>query len=188
MLTVPESRLSVPDCSGLSTNVPFPGSFIEITTRCFAASGPAAATDVSVTAAASATSMACRAFIASLPCSGSTVEWDDRPGAFQVRFRPATAGVAAARFPLDLAPAGNSPVGLDPAGLGSLDERCEATSLDLISFESGRVDLTLEREVLLMKRDFLRPWLMTVVEVAHGYAKRIDSTICLTSLFSPAVA
>src|SRR5215210_3354380 len=92
------------------------------------------------------------------------------------------------RAPCALAPAGNSPVGLDPARLGSLDERREATSLGLVSFESGRVDLTLEREVLLMKRDFPRQWLMTVVEVAHGYAKRIDSTICLTSLFSPAVA
>ena len=32
-----------------------------------------------------------------------------------------------------------------------------------------------------MKRDFLRAWLMTVVEVAHGEAKRIDSTICWIS-------
>jgi len=39
-----------------------------------------------------------------------------------------------------------------------------------------------------MKRDFLSPWLMTVAEVAHGSAKRIDSTICLTSLFSLALA
>jgi hypothetical protein len=67
-----------------------------------------------------------------------------------------------------LAPAGNSPVGLDPARLGSLDERSEATSLSLIPFESGRVELPLEREVLLMKCDLLRPWLMTMVEVAHG--------------------
>ena len=29
-----------------------------------------------------------------------------------------------------------------------------------------------------MKGDFLHPRLMTMVEVAHGYAKRIDSTIC----------
>ena len=67
-LTVPESRLSVPACSGVSTNVPFARPFIEIATRCFAALGPAAATEVSVTAAANATSTAYRAFIACLPC------------------------------------------------------------------------------------------------------------------------
>lgn len=43
-----------------------------------------------------------------------------------------------------------------------------ATSVGLIPFESGRLDLSLKREVLLMKCDFLRPWLMTMVKVAHG--------------------
>ena len=41
-------------------------------------------------------------------------------------------------------------------------------SLGLVPFEPGRVDLPLEREVLLMKRDFLRERLVTVVELVHG--------------------
>ena len=62
------------------------------TTRCFAASGPAAATDVSVTAATSAAGRACRAFISYLRDSiWSHVESDDRPGSFQIRYRRATA-------------------------------------------------------------------------------------------------
>ena len=51
--------------------------------------------------------------------------------------------------------------------LRSLDERSEATNLGLVSFDSGRVDLPLEREVLLMESDLLRPWLVTMVELAH---------------------
>src|SRR6187401_865428 len=51
--------------------------------------------------------------------------------------------------------------------LRSLDERSEATNLGLVSFDSGRVDLPLEREVLLMESDLLRPWLVAVVELAR---------------------
>jgi hypothetical protein len=66
-----------------------------------------------------------------------------------------------------LVPASDSPIGLDPARLGSLDERSEAANLSLISFESGRVNLTVKREVLLMKSDLLRSWFVTMVELAH---------------------
>jgi hypothetical protein len=52
-----------------------------------------------------------------------------------------------------LAPTSDSPIGLDPSRLGSLDERSEAANLSHISFESGRVDLPLKREVLLMEGD-----------------------------------
>ena len=54
-----------PVCSGVSTNGETGVVCADcdvIITRCFAALEPAAATDVSVTAAASATNMACRAF------------------------------------------------------------------------------------------------------------------------------
>jgi hypothetical protein len=47
------------------------------------------------------------------------------------------------------------------------NERSDAANLGLISFESGRVNLPLEREVLLMKSDLLRAWLVAVVELAH---------------------
>jgi hypothetical protein len=50
-LTVPESRFRVPTCSGVSTNVSSGRILVSIVTRCFAATGPAAATDVSVNAA-----------------------------------------------------------------------------------------------------------------------------------------
>jgi DNA-binding SARP family transcriptional activator/basic membrane lipoprotein Med (substrate-binding protein (PBP1-ABC) superfamily) len=63
---VPESRFRGPACSGVSTNgetsVVFAACEV-IATRCFAASEPAAAPDVSVTVAASTTSTACGAFI-----------------------------------------------------------------------------------------------------------------------------
>ena len=59
LLIVPESRFKGPACNGVSTNVGSAflcqQSFMSIATRCFAASGPAAATDASVTAAATAT-------------------------------------------------------------------------------------------------------------------------------------
>ena len=42
--------------------------------------------------------------------------------------------------------------------------------------------------MLLMQRDLLRPWLMTMVEVAHGEAKRIDSTTCWISFLRSGVA
>ena len=75
-----------------------------------------------------------------------------------------------------LVPASDSAIGLDPARLGSLDERSEAANLSLVSFESGRVNLPLEREVLLMESDLLRPWLVAVVELAHdGLDCRSDS-------------
>src|SRR3990170_1965672 len=65
-IILPESGLMAPACSGVSTNgdtsVVF-AACVVIITRCFAASGPAAATDVSVTAAISATSTGYRAFI-----------------------------------------------------------------------------------------------------------------------------
>ena len=64
-LIVPESRFRGPACSGVSTNVFCGQSFMSIATRCFAALGPAAATDVSVTAAASATRATTRAFMRS---------------------------------------------------------------------------------------------------------------------------
>src|SRR5215210_1708602 len=93
LLIVPESRFRGPNCSGVSTNVPcdFPGQqiFMSIATRCFAASGPAAATDVSTNAAASAASMVCRAFTAYLlETRSGRCRCHDRAGPFQVRFRP----------------------------------------------------------------------------------------------------
>jgi hypothetical protein len=66
-----------------------------------------------------------------------------------------------------LVPVSDSPIGRDPARLGSLDERSEPANLSLISFESGRVDLPLEREVLLMESNLLRPRLVTMVELTH---------------------
>jgi hypothetical protein len=66
-----------------------------------------------------------------------------------------------------LVPASDSAIGLDPARLGSLDERSEAANLGLVSLESGRIDLPLEREVLLMESDLLRPRLVTMVELTH---------------------
>ena len=65
-------------------------------------------------------------------------------------------------------PASDSAIRPDPAHLGSLDERSEAANFGLISFESGRVDLPLKREVLLMQSNLLRLWLMAVVELAHN--------------------
>ena len=44
----------------------------------------------------------------------------------------------------------DSPIGLDPARLGSFDERREPANLPLVAFEPRGVDLPLEREVLLM--------------------------------------
>ena len=39
-----------------------------------------------------------------------------------------------------------------------------------------------------MKRNFLRPRLMTMMEIAHGEAKRIDSTTCWISFLRSGVA
>src|SRR5688572_22284102 len=64
-LIAPVSRFSGPASSGVSTNVSCGHSFMSIATRCFDASGPAAATDASTTAAASATITRCGIFTVS---------------------------------------------------------------------------------------------------------------------------
>ena len=66
-----------------------------------------------------------------------------------------------------LAPARDPAIGPDPTRLGSLDERSEAANLGLVSFQPGRVDLPLEREVLLMEGDLFGTWFVTMVELAH---------------------
>jgi hypothetical protein len=67
--SAPESGFSVPTCRGVKTNLPtspgFTTPFDVIATRCFAAAGPADATDVRVTAAASAARTTCRALMCS---------------------------------------------------------------------------------------------------------------------------
>jgi hypothetical protein len=64
--------------------------------------------------------------------------------------------------------ASHSPIGLDPARLGSIYERSQLANLGLISLESGRVDLFLEGEVFLMEGDLFRPWLMTMELARDG--------------------
>jgi hypothetical protein len=71
--------------TNLPNEVGFDAPFDVIATRCFAASGPAAATDDSVTVAASATSTA-RAFIFVPPLGSSAVGPDDRLGPYHAGF------------------------------------------------------------------------------------------------------